>query len=614
MNFIANQLTKFHYLLIAFLIISLLSACKHSDDVSTENGEVTISLTDAEGDFTNYTVDVVSLSLTKANGTTVEMIPEEFRIDFSQYVEMTELLTTASAPTGIYTSASMILDYTNAEIYVETSNGDSQQAASIKDEDGNEISNIEVSVNLEDKDQLIIRRGVPALLGLDFDLKTTNAVEFDDDNNAHIIVSPTLTASLEVDENKVHRVRGPLHSVNLEENNFKLHIKPFFKKMRSIEKHFGKVTVNASDETVFDINGDAYTGTAGLEQLNLLDKLTGVIAKGTINFSTREFIASEVYAGTSVPGGDMDGLTGSVISRNGNQVLVKGATLQRSSGDVSFKNEVNVILDDTTVVRKQGDSANYTIDEISIGQSVTVLGTLDSSTTNPEIDATQGYVRLNVSEFSGTVVTESQTTDYSLALDILRVNKQNVDLFDFTGTGSSPEFDADPEFYEIDTGSLNTSSLQMNQALKIRGFVTPFGQAPADFVAKSVINPGTLKARMHTNWSPSSNTAFSEVTNSKITLDFSNVGKFHHIGRRHQRYDLTELNTSFSLIPNSSTNGIFVIAMPNSKTAYTSFAKFTDDLNQHIVEEKKVSRIKANGLFDSTQGEMTSSHIIVILK
>jgi hypothetical protein len=38
-------------------------------------GEVVIGLTDAEGDFLSYAVDVVSIKLEKANGDTVQALP-----------------------------------------------------------------------------------------------------------------------------------------------------------------------------------------------------------------------------------------------------------------------------------------------------------------------------------------------------------------------------------------------------------------------------------------------------------------------------------------------------------------------------------------------------------
>ena len=63
-----------------------------------ECGTVLLGLTDADGDFLNYTVDVVSLSLETANGRVVEPLPRSTRIDFTEYVDLTELLTAATVP------------------------------------------------------------------------------------------------------------------------------------------------------------------------------------------------------------------------------------------------------------------------------------------------------------------------------------------------------------------------------------------------------------------------------------------------------------------------------------------------------------------------------------
>ena len=50
-------------------------------------GLVYLALTDADGDFMSYTVDVTSLKLERANGATVETLPATTRIDFAQYVD-----------------------------------------------------------------------------------------------------------------------------------------------------------------------------------------------------------------------------------------------------------------------------------------------------------------------------------------------------------------------------------------------------------------------------------------------------------------------------------------------------------------------------------------------
>ena len=96
------------------------AACDTSDPNTTaECGTVLIGLTDADGDFLNYTVDVVQLTLETANGRTVEVLPQQTRINFSDYVDLTELVTAATVPPATYVSGTISLSYSDAEIFVE---------------------------------------------------------------------------------------------------------------------------------------------------------------------------------------------------------------------------------------------------------------------------------------------------------------------------------------------------------------------------------------------------------------------------------------------------------------------------------------------------------------
>ena len=93
------------------------SATCDPNDPSThsECGTVLVALTDADGDFLNYTVDVLSLELETANGRIVETLPRSTRINFSDYVDLTELVTAANIPPAVYVAGTIRLDYTNAD-------------------------------------------------------------------------------------------------------------------------------------------------------------------------------------------------------------------------------------------------------------------------------------------------------------------------------------------------------------------------------------------------------------------------------------------------------------------------------------------------------------------
>ena len=96
------------------------ASCNPADPATFDQcGTVLVGLTDAEGDFLNYTVNVLSLTLETANGRIVEVMPRQARINFTDYVGMTELVAAVHVPPATYVAGSISIDYDGAEIYVE---------------------------------------------------------------------------------------------------------------------------------------------------------------------------------------------------------------------------------------------------------------------------------------------------------------------------------------------------------------------------------------------------------------------------------------------------------------------------------------------------------------
>jgi len=603
-------------MLLALSLFTLIACHSTDNENSQKSGDLIIQLTDAEGDFTNYTVDVVSISLTKANNTQVEALPENTRVDFSQYVEMTELLTAASIPSGIYKAVSLTLNYSNSEIYVENSAGDSVKVDNITDEDGAIVTTLETQISFDETKPLLIAQGIPALLSLDFDLKTSNVVSFDDAGVPSVIVSPNLDASLEQDQNKEHRIRGPLKSVNVDDASFNLIIRPFHHRIDSDNARFGNIKISTSNETIFDINGTSYTGQDGINVMSELVRLTGVIAKGTVNIDDRTFNATEVYVGSSVPGGNMDAVKGTVLSRVNNNITVKGATLIRSGGSVLFQNTIVITVDDTTLVKRQHDAGDYDISAISVGQKVTIFGRFNNDFAEPAFDASQGIVHLNVTTVTGTVVSNSSNneTDEGFAIDIHRLNGKKPDMFDFTGTGVDTESDADPDFYEIETTVLDISNFPNNLPVKVMGFINHFGSAPADFSANSITGYHEVKAAVNINWVPASATAFSSISSDKMTVSFAGTGRFHHLSRGRQHFDLTQLESEFNLIPGEVDQGLYIIKTLNEKHVHSTFANFSADVEGLLTQGSTVKRIRSVGKYETLTGNFTAKKIELYMR
>lgn len=150
-------------------------ASNNTPETEDDCGEVIIGLTDAEGDFITYSVNVTSLTLVRADGAVVETLPRSARVDFAQYTEMTEFLAAASVPPGTYTAGKIRLNYADAEVFVEK--GDDAIEALVVDAAGQALVDADFEIVLDNRRQLVVRRGLPSLLTVDFDLGASHEVD-----------------------------------------------------------------------------------------------------------------------------------------------------------------------------------------------------------------------------------------------------------------------------------------------------------------------------------------------------------------------------------------------------------------------------------------------------
>ena len=475
-------------LLVVGLILAVsLTACGGGGgQVTAEgDGQVLVSLTDAQGDFATYTVDVLSIKLTRADGTEVETLPISTRVDFAQYTDLSEFLTAATVPNGRYVKGSIVLDYTNADIQVEDSAGNATPVTGIVDTHGDPVTTLEVDVSLDGHSALPVAPGIPRNLVLDFDLEQSNTVVFAGDQ-VTLIVTPVLIADVDPQAPKIQRVRGPLKQVDVDAGTFDLYIRPFFHRIGLGQRVFGFLHVLTTEKTFYEIDGVGYQGAAGLQALNTEAQFTGIIVKGDLKFSPLRFEAREVYAGSSVPGGDMDLVRGTVTSRDGDRIVVRGATIFRANGTVVFNDNVTVTLDDSTTVLKQLSMGTFTIQDISVGQRIEVFGTVtNDQASDLQMSAANGYARMALSHLRGSVVALPDNS-VDLTLNLSSINGRTINLYDFTGTGTTGN-DADPATYEVDSGTLSLAGVTLDERVGIAGFPAPFGTAPSDFIAQTLV-------------------------------------------------------------------------------------------------------------------------------
>ncbi len=581
-------------------------ACDPADPATADAcGTVYLALTDADGDFLHYEVDVRSLTLETANGRVIETLPRATRINFTDYVDLTELVTSATVPPATYIAGAITLDYSAAKVVVEE--GDNARDAVVIDEGGTPLSTETFRVELSDRDRLVVTRGRPAFLQLDFDLEASHTVDLVPEPATATAESFIVAEVVPVDE-KTIRVRGPVANVNVAEMTYAVAIRPF----RDRNGDFGPVTVNVTGDTEFEINGEMSAGAAGLEALEAAGTGTPSVALGTLDLEAREFTAERVLAGSSVPGIENDAVVGNIIARDGNFLTIRGATIMPTDRAAFFRDDVVVEVSEATRVFKDGDrNADVSIADLSIGQRVTIRGCRPDASLNanaPDIlfDATEGVVRMHLTTLSGIV---NEVLEGETVIELQSLDRRRASIFDFAGTGPTPEEDADPDNYEVATGDLRIADFAAGRPIVAKGFPTAFGAAPPDFTGRTLIDYTDVRSKLGIGWGAEGTTApFLSIAADGIVLDNANeaIDVRRFIKQGPVLIDLTELSSGTTIVPPAEGRTVYAIKSRDSLRIYTDFADFVDDLVLALDGATPARSMHAHGTYDTDSNVFTA--------
>ena len=568
--------------------------------------KVYIGLTDADGDFLSYAVDVVSLKLRKADGSTVETLPLRSRVDFAELVDMTEFVTAATIPHGVYVAGTIRLDYANAAVSVEV--GGTPREARVIDRNGQPLGVVDLEIRLDERNQLAIGPGRPAFLQLDFDLAASHTVDVTT-TPATATASPFIVASLEPVTEKELRVRGPLKGVDAAAGTYTIDVRPF--NLR--DARLGELVVRTTADTAFEIDGQAYTGSAGLQVLASLPSGTATVAFGTLSVAERNYTAARIRAGTSVPGPRFDVLRGNVIARSGDTLTVRGGTLIRRDDSVVFaRGNITLQVGADTRVLRDGQRGLLGANAISVGQRIEAFGEADGTDAAVTLDAQQGLVRLQLTRVAGTVVSAQPG---ELVLDLLAIDGRRPGVFNFAGTGTSPALDADPASYQVATGPLTLDSLTPGSPATVTGFVAPFGEAPPDFNGRTVVDVETLRAVLGIGWGETGTAApFTRLDAGGLVIDATNpdIGLRHHLAIGMRMVDLKQLATPVTIVPVQGP-GLYAIGEPGRVEVFADFARFAARLSERLGGGARARAMSAAGRFDADGITLAAREVSVAL-
>jgi hypothetical protein len=613
----------------------------HNNNNTSGFGIGWVTLTDTPGDFTSYTVNVDSVTLTgNANGVVTALATLE-TVDFTKLKDISELWGAASIPNDTYTSATIVLDYTSANIGVMV-NGVPVKAT-VVDTTGKAVTTQTINVTFDKQHPLIIAPTYASTsaqrLAIDFDLPASNVVNLAT-SPPTVTIKPFMTVATSPSDTKTVRVRGPMINSSINVGTYTVYVRPFFDEVDSL----GSVSMFNDANTVYQINGVTYVGSPGISVLSQLSAGTTMTAAYTTYEPTADtaqatsagkFNANYVVAGSTLEDFYTQGLEGDVIARSGNTLTLRGATLQLNDGTSSY-NEANsvVILGPNTIVTAEDNTTltglNY--QSVSVGQHIIARGiyalpasgvvTLDAT---GDSSTNTGSVRLQSTQLFGTLVSAASG---SLLLNLQSIEDWPVSSFNFAGNGAAA---VTPASYEVNTaGAAPPAGTAAGAPLWINGVTAPFGSAPPDFEALSINTEVSVPARLQVDWtSAGTTTPFAELTPTALQISLTNAN--YSAGTIRIGAESLDLKTlaggSPQIVPQATpavTPGIPAVFLPSFSigsltaantttiTVFNTFSDFAAQLPKSLIASTPALHLVAAGTYNRTSNTFTASSIDVV--
>jgi len=163
---------------------------------------------------------------------------------------------------------------------------------------------------------------------------------------------------------------------------------------------------------------------------------------------------------------------------------------------------------------------------------------------------------------------------------------------------------------------LDLSAMNVGDKVRVRGLVTPFGSAPADFTASSLFSPPVevdTRGMVQVGWMPPSDHPFNAVDATGLTLDLSSLDlKRHHLMMRGEVVDLTTLTGPVLLAPSASGQGRYAIH-GRGNHLFRDYSRFSETLNWLLSDAKTVQHVTAHGVWDPTSNTLSVDTLSVIM-
>jgi hypothetical protein len=647
--------------------VALFAAGCHKNNQTSGYGYVWVSLTDQPGDFTSYIVNVDSIALTRTDGyvATVAGGSSPETVDLTKLNDISELWAGTPIQIGTYTSASIVLDYTNAVISVMV--GGVPQKATVVDSAGKAVTTQTINVILDPAGQLT----VPATyaitsaqrLAIDFNLAASTVSVNTTTTPATVTVKPYLTVGVAASDQKLIRVRGPLINSSVLEGTYTVYIRPFLDEADNL----GSLSLFVDPSTIFATNGVVSTGTTGcpaakdcgITQLSQSSAGTTMTAAyttfeptATPSATAGKFHAKYVVAGSTLEDVYTSGLEGDVVARTGNTLTVRGATLQLYTGGTTGTSiyctagatvasiycnaDATVTLGPATIVTADNTTLtglNY--NAVAVGQHIVVRGLYSAPSAGAvAIDATSskyantGSVRLISTHLWGSLVSPGAG---ALSLNLQTIDNWPVSNYNFAGNGTSAATDPVAAAFTVNTGTLTNPDTTVADPLWIDGLVAPFGSAPPAFNATAISSAASVPASLQVHWTGTGTTTpFSVLSSTGLSINLANASigtAVIRVGPESIALASLPASPAFTVVPQtaiaSSVPGVFLFtprfsygdptaATPAGIHVFSAFGTFANDLTTALATTGAL-QMEAHGTYNPATNTFSASSVDVVL-
>ena len=211
----------------------------------------------------------------------------------------------------------------------------------------------------------------------------------------------------------------------------------------------------------------------------------------------------------------------------------------------------------------------------------------------------------------------------------LTVNLQSLDgqppaAFTFAGTGTSSAQDAVASSYSVNLalapGAATLQMFTVGTPLRFYGFVAPFGAAPPDFLATTLVGYAASDATLRVQWPQPGVTAPFALPVSGATLVLTQAmlqaAVQHSVQIGPQRLDPSTLSAGVTLSADAAaTSPQFAVGHVVSRTvdSYSTFPAMVTALGTDLNGTTAMLGLAGQGPYNATTGALSVDKLVILL-